>query len=420
MNSIRQHVIVGAGTAGISAVEALRKAPSDDSITLISAESDAPYSPTVLPHLLAGRIDERQVALRSADFFDRARCRLMLGRTVTGLDAERRTVSLDDGSRVSFDRLLLAVGSEPLMPKIENPDRVECLSFTRIGDLRTLRTRLKRGSRVAILGAGLIGMELADALAHLPLGIRVLVVEQEKQVLPRTFNETLADEVLELFQNKGVAFALGRRAAALEKTRDGIAVTLSDASAHVVDLVVACVGVRPRIGFLAGSGVAVGRGILADRRMATNLAGIYAAGDAAEGFSADGAAGCHPVLPTAAAQGRVAGANMADRPAGHEGWLPANFFNFFGKVAVSVGDASAGPERESLKRSNGAGHAELFFEGERLVGANFLGVPTDPGSLSMLIKKRVAVKEHRELLLNRPLEASRWLAARAQRGERVK
>lgn len=416
MNSTRRHVIVGAGTAGISAVEAIRKSPSGDSITMISAEPDTPYSPTVLPHLLAGRIGEREVALRSAEFFDRAQCRLVLGRTVTAVDPDGRVVRLDDGSKIGFDRLLLAVGSEPLMPRIQNPAKIKCLSFTRLADLRALRARLSPGSRVAVLGAGLIGMELADALVHLGMGVRVLVVEQEQQVLPRTFNREIADEVLALFQAKGVSFQMGLRAIALDKAGSAVAITLSDQSTRVVDMVVACVGVKPRVSFLAGSGLALGHGITVDSRMASNVAGIYAAGDAAEGPSADGNAACHPVLPTAAAQGRTAGANMVDRPIQHEGWVPANFFNFFGHLAVSVGDNSAGPERQAVGGRTNGGRSQLFFEGDRLVGASFLGVPADPGSLSLLIRKRVPVKAHAELLLNRPLETSRWLAAKVQRG----
>jgi phenylglyoxylate dehydrogenase epsilon subunit len=416
MNSTLRHVIVGAGTAGISAVEAIRKSPSADCITMISAESDAPYSPTVLPHLLAGRIGERDVALRSAEFFDGSRCRLVLGRTVTALDPDGRVVRLDDDSQIGFDRLLLAVGSEPLMPRIDNPDGVECLSFTRMADLRALRARLAPGCRVAILGAGLIGMELADALAHLGLGVQVLVVEQEGQVLPRTFNQEIADEVLALFRANGVRFQLGLRAIGLEKAGGDIAVTLSDHSTLMADLLIACVGVKPRVSFLADSGLTIGRGVTIDSRMATNVAGIYAAGDAAEGPSADGTAGCHPVLPTAAAQGRIAGGNMVGRPVKHEGWVPANFFNFFGRVAVSVGDNSASPGRHTVDSKTNGNRTQLFFEGDRLVGASFLGVPADPGSLSFLIRKRVPVKAHAELLLNRPIEASRWLAARVQRG----
>ncbi len=416
MNPTLRHVIVGAGTAGIAAAEAIRKTPEAASITLISAESDAPYSPTVLPHLLAERISQRAVALRAAEFFDDIRCRLLLGRSVSALDADRRAVRLDDDSQIDFDRLLLAVGSEPLTPALDNPDGVRCLSFTRMTDLHDLRARLAPGCRVAVLGAGLIGMELAEALAGLGRGLQVLVVEQEQQVLPRTFNQEIAGEVLALFRAHGVRFQLGLRAVALEKAGGAVTLTLSDQRSHVADLVIGCVGVKPRVSWLAGSGIALGRGIAVDARMATNVAGVYAAGDAAEGPAADGSAGLNPVLPTAAAQGRIAGANMAGRSVQHDGWVPANFFNFFGRVAVSVGDNSAGPARSTVDRKANGGRGQLFFEGERLVGASFLGVPTDPGALSLLIRRRTPVREYAELLAQRPLEASRWLAARLQRG----
>ncbi|MBI4627605.1 MAG: FAD-dependent oxidoreductase [Candidatus Rokubacteria bacterium] len=417
MTAPRHHVIVGAGTAGLSAVEAIRRASPDDAVTILSAEPDPPYSPTVLPHLLAGRIDEGRIALRPESFFVRGRCRLRLGAAVGGLDADRRRVRLADGAALGYDTLLLASGSEPLRPALDNPNAVEVLAFTRLADLRALRARLADGCRVAVLGAGLIGMELAEALVHLGRGVRVTVIEQERQVLPRSFDGRLAREIAALFESRGVALQLGRRAVALERAGAGAgaALTLSDGGAVGADLVVACVGVRPRAGFLAGAGLATARGVLVDRRMATSLPGVFAAGDVAEGPAADGTPGLNPVLPTAAGQGRVAGANMAGRSAEHEGWLPANVFNFFGRVAMSVGATEAGPGVTDFARAEGAARGRLLFAGARLVGASFVGVAADPGALGWLIREGVPARDHAELLLARPVEAARWLAARSQR-----
>ena len=373
----RHHVIVGAGTAGLSAVEAIRRAAPGDAVTILSAEPDAPYSPTVLPHLLAGRIDAARVALRPESFFAPEGCRLRLGTEVSALDAAARRV--------------------------------------RLADLRSLHARLGDGVRVAVLGAGLIGMELAEALVHRGRGVRVTVIEQERQVLPRSFDAELAGEIAALFESRGVTLRLGQRATALERTGAGVALALSDGSAEAADLVVACVGVRPRAGFLAGAGLATGRGVLADRRMATNLPGVFAAGDVAEGLGADGTPGVHPVLPTAAGQGRVAGANMAGRQVEHEGWLPANAFNFFGRVALSVGATEPGAGQDVVSRSRDGGRGRLVFEGPRLAGASFVGVAADPGALGWLIRRGVPAREHAELLLAHPVAGARWLAARGQR-----
>jgi phenylglyoxylate dehydrogenase epsilon subunit len=411
----RHHVIVGAGTAGLSAVEAIRRASPDNAVTIVSAEADPPYSPTVLPHLLAGRIDEGRIALRPESFFARGRCRLRLGTEIVGLDADRRRVRLADGAALGYDSLLLASGSEPLRPALDNPNAVEVLAFTRLADLRALRARLADGCRVAVLGAGLIGMELAEALVHLGRGVGVTVIEQERQVLPRSFDGRLAREIAALFESRGVALWLGRRAVAVERAGAGVALTLGDGGAVGADLVVACVGVRPRAGFLAGAGLATARGVLVDRRMATSLPDVFAAGDVAEGLAADGTPGLNPVLPTAAGQGRVAGANMAGRSDEHEGWLPANVFNFFGRVAMSVGATEVGPGVTDFARAEGAARGRLLFAGARLVGASFVGVAADPGALGWLIREGVPARDHAELLLARPVEASRWLAGRSQR-----
>lgn len=415
MATSRHHLIVGAGTAGLAALEAIRRWAPDDPVTLVSAEPERPYSPTVLPHLLAGRLDESQAALRPDTFFESARCRLLLGKEATGIDAARRCLSFADGSEIAWDTLLLATGSEPLVPSLANPREVELLTFTRLPDLRRLRARLRDGCRVAILGAGLIGTALAEALVRLARSIRVTVIEQERQVLPRAFGERLAAGIAELFQTQGVGFRLGVRAVALEQRGTVTTVTLSDGRSLETDLVVSCVGVKPRTGRLAGAWLASRRGVLVDRRMATSLPDVYAAGDVAAGPSVDGEHACHPVLPTAAAQGRVAGTNMAGRLIEHEGWLAASVFAFFGQLAISVGATAPRPGLDLIDREMGPGRAELLFDGERLAGASFLGVPADPGALAWLVRTRVPVRAQAALLLEQPLPASRWLAARAQR-----
>lgn len=412
----RHHLIVGAGTAGLAALEAIRRARPDDQITMVSAEPDWPYSPTVLPHLLAGRIAESQVALRSETFFAGARCRVLLCKEATSIDADQRRVRFADGTDAGWDALLLATGSEPLVPALANPQGVELLTFTRLADLRRLRSRIHDGCRVAILGAGLIGMELGEALAALRRGVRVTIVEQERQVLPRTFGARLGAAIEELFRAHGAGFCLGSRAVAVERAGSALALALSDGSSCAADLVVACVGVRPRVGGLGGSGLATGRGVLVDRRMASSLPDVFAAGDVAEGPSADGERGCHPVLPTAAAQGRVAGANMAGRAVEHEGWVAASTFNFFGRTAISVGAADPGPASDRVARRTDHGHGELLLDGDRLRGACFLDVPADPGALAWLVRARLPVRAHAEALVEHPLEVARWLVGRAQRG----
>ncbi|MDP2625756.1 MAG: FAD/NAD(P)-binding oxidoreductase, partial [Candidatus Rokubacteria bacterium] len=195
MTATLRHVIIGAGTAALAAVEAIRVGRHADPITLISAEAETPYSPTVLPHLLAGRIAESRIALRPPAFFAGPATRLLAGDPVVGIDADRRVVRLAGGAQIPWDRLLVASGSEPVAPALLNPDGVPLYTFTRLADLRALRARLDGTRTVAVLGAGLIGMELAEALVHRSTYADVTVVEQEPQVLPVAFSREDADSV---------------------------------------------------------------------------------------------------------------------------------------------------------------------------------------------------------------------------------
>ncbi len=178
-------------------------------------------------------------------------------------------------------------------------------------------------------------------------------------------------------------------------------------------------GVRPRLDAVQGSGIAVGQGILVDRRMRTNAENIYAAGDVAEAPSfLDGRPGVSAILPNAIGQGAVAGTNMAGSQCEYEGWLPMNLLTLDGKLIFSIGSAAQDVDELMEKSDDDRRKFErLSFQGGRLVGTMFVNVDVDPGVFTCLIKKRLDVGKHKQALFDRPRRVSRWLMMVGERGK---
>ena len=185
------------------------------------------------------------------------------------------------------------------------------------------------------------------------------------------------------------------------------------------DVLLACLGVKPRTALVEGSGIEVDVGITVDRRMKTTLPDVFAAGDCVE--AADlltGQRSVSPILPSAADQGKVAGANMAGKNSAYEGSLPMNAFNFFDHLALSIGKAAAVGDDVMIERRNGS-YARLVFTGDALTGASFLDADVDAGVIRQLIRKKIPAGKYREDLLRSPREVGFWLMNEAEKRQTV-
>jgi phenylglyoxylate dehydrogenase epsilon subunit len=408
----RKHLIIGCGSAALSALEKIRSITQEDEVKLVTREEYAPYSPTALPYLLSGRIGEAELWMRKEDYFREMRSSLQQGKEVIGVDPDRKEVTYQDGEKEGYDTLLIATGSEPLRPPIKGLEEAGFLGFRTMADYKRLVAALDgRKKEVVVLGGGLIGMELAAGLLEKGYGIQI--VEKEPRLLPLYFDPEAEVHIREVFAQKGARIHTGKEVKEVRKGRERLEVGLSDGSSLAAELLITAVGVKAQASFLASSGIKVNRGIVVDGQMRTSAPDVYAAGDVAEapGFFG-GELGVNPILPSAVAQGHVAGAAMAGQEEPYEGRIPMNVFNFFGYMAFSMGlamptgnsyeiVAAREPERKTYKK--------LVFQDGRLVGAMFLNVAADPGVFLYLVRKRLDVGPHQGILLDKPREVSRWL-----------
>jgi NADPH-dependent 2,4-dienoyl-CoA reductase/sulfur reductase-like enzyme/nitrite reductase/ring-hydroxylating ferredoxin subunit len=269
-------IIVGGGAAGDAAADTLRREGYAGPITLVGADSSAPYDrPNLSKDYLAGTAPEEWIPLRAPEFYEEREIRLLLGRQVTAIDRVGKRVMLDDGSSHEFGALLLATGSTPVHLTIPaaNGSRVHYLRT--LADSRAIIAATSRARRAVVLGASFIGLEVAAALRA--RGLEVRVVAPEQLPLERVMGRELGDFIRGVHETHGVTFHLGRIASQI----DAGTVMLDNGEQLPADLVVAGVGVRPNDGLAAQSGVAVERGVLVDQYLETSAAAIFAAGDVA-------------------------------------------------------------------------------------------------------------------------------------------
>jgi NAD(P)H-nitrite reductase large subunit len=396
------HVILGAGPAGVIAAETIRKHRPDDRITIIGAEREPPYSRMAIPYLLAGNIPEAGTWLRhDREHFARHRIELMQAR-VTSVDAQARTVTLPSGDRLPFDRLLIATGSRPEKPPIPGMDLPGVHPCWTLEDARHIMERARPGARVVQIGAGFIACIIMEALAA--RGVDLAVVEMADRMVPRMMGPVAGTMIKDWCLKKGVQVFTGTRVEAIEAASP-LRVRLSDGQSLDADLVISATGVKPSIGFLEESGITCLAGVLTDARMQTNVPGIYAAGDCAEAFDKiTGRTMVSAIQPNASDQARIAGMNMAGLEAELPGVTQINVLDTLGLVSASFGDWQGAPggEHAEVTDRDGARHLSLRFDGDVMVGANAIGWTQHVGVLRGLIEGQVKLGGWKRKLLEDP------------------
>jgi 3-phenylpropionate/trans-cinnamate dioxygenase ferredoxin reductase subunit len=278
----RTLAIVGASLAGAKAAEAARESGYDGRIVLIGDEAGPPYErPPLSKAVLRGEADPASTRVHPDGFYEEHDIDLVTDRVVA-IDSATRRVELSDGDTVPFDAAVVATGAEPRRLTVPGADLPGVRYLRTVDDSARLGEAIRASSRVAVIGAGWIGSEVAASARE--MGADVVLIAPS----PVPLGHVLGDEVGEVFRrlhaDHGVRLRLGAGVGALRGAGAVEEVVLTDGTAEPADLVVAGVGVTPRTGVAAGSGLAVDNGIVADQHLETNVPAVYAAGDVANAW----------------------------------------------------------------------------------------------------------------------------------------
>jgi NAD(P)H-nitrite reductase large subunit len=414
-----KHVILGAGPAGVIAAETIRKHAPNDDIVIVGDEAEAPYSRMAIPYLLAGDIGEDGTHLRhGAGHFEKLGIVVKRGQRAKAVDTAGHTVTLDDGSALRYDRVLIATGSSAANPPIPGIHAAGVHACWTLQDARAIAQRAAKGSRVLLMGAGFIGCIVMDPLVA--RGVQLAVVEMGDRMVPRMMGPTAGAMIKSWCEAKGVQVFTGTRVEAIE-AHAPLRVRLSNGQHLECDLVISATGVKPNMGFLEGSAVTCLLGVLTDEHMQTNVPGVYAAGDCAEAFDkVSGKTVVSAIQPNAAEQARVAALNMVGQRAELRGVTQINVLDTLGLISTSFGDWQGVPGGEHVEITDrdadgGRGrHLSLQFGGDRLVGCNSIGWTEHVGAMRGLVEGQLRLGEWKQRLMDDPTQLMAAYLATAQ------
>jgi 3-phenylpropionate/trans-cinnamate dioxygenase ferredoxin reductase component len=275
-------VIVGAGIAGVQAAEGLRKAGYDGALTLVGAEPHMPYDrPPLSKEVLLRAGAENTIALRDENFFAANKIDVMLGKRVCAIERPDRRVVLEDGSRLDYVKLVLATGSRPRVLAGLSPQAPGVFYLRTLADSLMLRATLARGGRVAIVGGGVIGLEVAAVAAG--RGLAVTVIEAASRVMARAASPVIGAYLAKRHQEHGVAIRCGVSVDSARQDGDGCwRLALNDGCVVEAEIVVVGVGVVPETSLAGAAGLQVAKeGVVTDGFGRTDDSNIYAAGEVA-------------------------------------------------------------------------------------------------------------------------------------------
>jgi 3-phenylpropionate/trans-cinnamate dioxygenase ferredoxin reductase component len=282
-------VIVGGGLAGAKAAETLRDEGYDGEVVLVCAEAERPYErPPLSKGYLLGSDERESAFVHPKGWYDENDVEMRLSTRATALDPGAHEVELSDGSRLTYDKLLLTTGSTPRRLDVPGADSDGVLYLRELPDSDRIKAALKSGGRVVIIGAGWIGLEVASAARH--HGCDVTVLEVSDLPLQRVLGDEVAKVFADLHREHDVDLRLGTGVDRIESASSGFVVVDSSGAEIEADAVVVGVGIRPAIELAEAAGLAIDDGVAVDAKLQTSAPDVFAAGDVA--------AAEHPILGT--------------------------------------------------------------------------------------------------------------------------
>jgi len=397
-------VIIGNSAAAVGAIEAIRKVDRSIPITVISDEPHSVYSRPLISYLLSGEIKPDQIYYRPKNFYEKNGVQTLLGRRVVKADFEKKKVQLENREKISYDRLLIATGGKPFIPKMEGLDIAGVHTFTKLEDVQKISSVLKEVQRAVVIGGGLIGLKAAEALSKGK--IEVTVVELADHILSLTLDETASSILEKALKKEGVHLITSNTVEAILGENGVESVRLADGRLLKTQLVVVAIGVVPNVDPFKETSLRIEKGILVNERMETNVPDVYAAGDVTQAY--DKILKSYrtiPIWPNAYVQGKIAGYQMTgNKKYQYEGSFMMNSIEVAHIPTISIGLTIPPSENgyQVLKKIDRGSNVyrKVILRGDTIVGAIFTGQIDRAGIMTGLLRDGVKVKGFKKELLS--------------------
>jgi nitrite reductase (NADH) large subunit len=367
-------IVIGNGMAAARLVDELaRRALGRYAVAVIGEEPRLAYNRVLLSALLADEVGFDDIELRPARWWRDRGVTLRYGVRATAVDAAARNVTLAGGTRLSFSKLVFATGSQPIKPDIPGMDLPGVLTFRDVDDVNAIAASKAAGTRVVVIGGGLLGLEAAYGLAK--AGARVTLLHLMDRLMERQLDHRAALMLQRAVEARGIAVRLQAQTARIAGNGKVEGVELRDGTTIAADAVVVAVGIRANAALARMAGLEVGRGIVVDDHLETNAAGVHAIGECAEHRGC-----CYGLVEPAYEQAQLLARRLAGERASYPGSVLATNLKVSGVNVFSAGDfLGATAEAEEIVLSDPAAgvYKKLVIAHGRLVGAVLFGDTAD-------------------------------------------
>ena len=370
-----EYAIIGFGCAGYYGAKTIRENDPDGKITVFSEHEYSPYNPMLTTYYVANKIPFEGM-FPFGDMYkikEELGLNVISGKKVARVDADSKTVVMENGEEFVFDKILISTGASAFAPAFEGLAPEKAFYMRTIGDAIKLKEALESHSykSALVVGASMVGIKVVELLNA--RGIKTTFADMANRIFPLAAYESVSREIERRISEKGVKLALGSALSSVEETADGFKCNMSAGSIVDADLIVLCIGTRTNVSIVDADKVKINKGILVDENMATSADGIYAAGDVSEGAELQSKDSMIIGLwANAAHQGITAGANMAGGTASFDGNFMHNITHFMDMDFIGFGDNKLpGTVYTSGDITKGL-YVEAVIGEEGLVGVNIL------------------------------------------------
>lgn len=369
--------IIGNGCAAAECILALRQKGWQGKICLFADNAEPVANPMLTTYYASGRIDYETMFPYGNDFYRQNGMEFHPNEPVLRLDAAGKKVHTASGEH-DFDCCLIASGASAVLPPLPGVDLPEVLTVRTVKDAQRLK-EASGAKRVLVVGASMVGIKVVEMFHR--LGAHVVLADMAPYIFPLAASQECARRIEARLLEKGIELRFSAKLLGLERAPEGGVLARFEGADEptAADCVAMCAGVRPNLGFLSGEEIDVARGVLVNEHMCTNVPGIYAAGDVAQGRNVlSGEKQIIGLLASARAQGRAAGLHMLGlRDRQYEGGLPHNITHFMGMDFVGIGDVLNAQRTERWEKDGQ--FVQLFFRDGKLCGFNSLDHYTESG-----------------------------------------
>jgi len=388
-------VIVGNGIAGNSAAESILAVDPRAKITLVSDEIFPEYSACALCDYISGELPRQRVFLKSEEDYLELGIDAIFGKKVNGFDPVERKIQIGDTDH-SFDKLVLAIGSEPILPSIKGVEKQGVFCLKSLSDAEAIVRH--NGKKVAVVGSGPIGIEATVALRK--RGYEVHLVELLGSVLPKSLDEECSALVADNLCKNGVDVVVGEGVKEIygESVVEGIS---TDRRQIPCDTVILSIGMKPRTELVRDCGITFGEhgAIKVNSRMETNLQDVYACGDCAECMLSDSHESVLSLLWfNAKQQGKVAGFNVAGVNRQYLAPMSIIVLRIFDTYVASISNPiyTPGQTYEKIEKRIRDGYLRFVLDNGRMIAAQMIGELDDLGVFFSFLKKGEMIEKVRK------------------------